>query len=78
MPKIAEDKNMKTINWELLYSKKLMTCKWIDNRSVPLLSVRFEGINDLFSFKRREKESVTLQIWLARDGWSRSNGPKNN
>ena len=34
-------------------------CKWIDNRSVLLLSSALEGTNDISSVQRREKGSKT-------------------
>ena len=36
-----------------------MSCKWIDNWSVLLLSSSLEGMNDLLSFQRRKKGSKT-------------------
>ena len=36
-----------------------MACKWIDNRSVLLLSSALEGINDILSVQRIDKGSKT-------------------
>ena len=36
-----------------------MVYKWMDNRSVQLLSSALEGINDILSVQRREKDSKT-------------------
>ena len=36
-----------------------MACKWMDNRSVLLLSSALEGMNDILSVQRREKGSKT-------------------
>ena len=34
-----------------------MACKWMDNRSVLILSSALEGMNDILSVQRREKSS---------------------
>ena len=39
-----------------------MACKWIDNRSVLLLSSALEGMNDILSVQRREKSSKTKSL----------------
>ena len=44
MPKMLEDKKMKSGDCECLYSKNVMACKWMDNRSVLLLSAALEGM----------------------------------
>ena len=36
-----------------------MACKWMDNRSVLLLSSALEGMNGILSVQRREKDSKT-------------------
>ena len=36
-----------------------MACKWMNNRSVLLLSSALEGMNDILSVQRREKGSKT-------------------
>ena len=38
MPKMTDDKKMKLRNNEFLFSNNVMTCKWMDNWSVLLLS----------------------------------------
>ena len=58
MPKMINDKQMKKVGCEFLFSGNTMACKWIDNRSVLLLSLSFEGMNDIVS-ERREKGSMT-------------------
>ena len=49
---------MKKVGSEFLFSGNTMACKWIDNRSVLLLSLSLEGMNDIVS-ERREKASKT-------------------
>ena len=49
---------MKRGGCEFLSSGNTMACKWIDNRSVLLLSLSLEGMNDIVS-ERREKASKT-------------------
>ena len=39
-----------------------MACKWMDNRSVLLLSSALEGMNDILSVQRREKSSKTKRL----------------
>ena len=58
MPKMINDKQMKKVGCEFLFSGNTMACKWIDNRSVLLLSLSFEGMNDIVP-ERREKGSMT-------------------
>ena len=41
-----------------------MACKWMDNRSVLLLSSALEGMNDILSVQRREKGSKTKYLVL--------------
>ena len=36
-----------------------MACKWMDNRSVLVLSSTLEGMNGILSVQRREKGSKT-------------------
>ena len=59
MPKMLEDKKMKWGDCEFLYSKNVMACKWMNNRSVQLVSTALEGIDDVTSVQRREKGSAT-------------------
>ena len=59
MPKMMDDKHMKRGDCEFLFSGNTMACKWMDNRSVLLLSSALEGMNDILSFQRREKGSKT-------------------
>ena len=54
---------MKRGDCELLFSGNKMACKWMDNRSVLLLSSALEGMNDILSVERREKDSKT-NSWL--------------
>ena len=50
---------MKRGDCEFLFSGNTMACKWMDNRSVLLLSPALEGMNDILSVQRREKGSKT-------------------
>ena len=64
MPKMIDDENqsekqMKRRDCEFLFSGNTMACKWMDNRSVLLLSSALEGMNDTLSAQRREKGSKT-------------------
>ena len=54
MPKMIDDKQMKRGDCEFLFSGNTMACKWMDNRSVLLLSSALEGMSDI-SVQRREK-----------------------
>ena len=40
---------------QVFFSNKLMACKWMDNRSVLLLSTALEGLNDFSTVQQREK-----------------------
>ena len=55
MPKMIDDKQMKRGDCEFLFSGNTMACKWMDNRSVLLLSSALEGMNDILSVQRRER-----------------------
>ena len=55
VPKIINDKQMKRGDFEFLFSGNTMDCKWMDNRSVLLLSSALEGMNDILSAQWREK-----------------------
>ena len=59
MPKMFEDKKMKRSDCEFLYSKYVMACKWMDNRSILLVSTALEGMDDVSSVQTREKGSAT-------------------
>ena len=59
MPKMIDDKQMNRGDCKLLFSVNTVTCKWIDNLSVPLLSYALEGMNYILSVQRREKCSST-------------------
>ena len=59
MPKMLDDKKMKRGDCELLYSKNVMACKWMDNRYVLLVSTTLEGMYDVSSVQRRGKGSAT-------------------
>ena len=39
-----------------------MACKWMDNRSVLLLSSALKGMNDILSVQRREKGLKTKSL----------------
>ena len=49
-------------NCEFLFSGNIMTCKWMDDLSVLLLSSALEGMNDILSVQRREKSSKTKSL----------------
>ena len=53
MPKMIDDKQMKRGDCEFLFSGNTMAYKWMNNRSVLLLSSALEGMNDIFSVQRR-------------------------
>ena len=55
MSKMINDEQMKRGDCEFLFSRNTMVCKWMDNRSVLLLSSAHEVINDILSVQRREK-----------------------
>ena len=55
---------MKRGDCEILFSGNAMACKWMDNRSVLLLSSALEGMNDILSVQRREKGSKTKSLVL--------------
>ena len=59
MPKMIDHKQIKRGDCEFLFSGNTMACKWMDNRSVLLLSSALEGMNDILSVQRREKGSKT-------------------
>ena len=59
MPKMIDHKQIKRGDCEFLFSGNTMACKWMDNRSVLLLSSALEGMNDTLSAQRREKGSKT-------------------
>ena len=59
MPKLIDDNQMKRGDCEFLFPGNTMGCKWMDNRSVLLLSSALEGMNDILSVQRREKGSKT-------------------
>ena len=62
MPKMIDDKQMKRGDCELLFSGNKMAGKWMDNRSVLLLSSALEGMNDMLSVQTREKGSKTKYL----------------
>ena len=53
MPKMLDDKKMNRGDCELLYSKNVMACKWMDNRYVLLVSTTLEGMDDVCSKERK-------------------------
>ena len=62
MPKMLEDKKMKTGDCEFFYSKNLIVCKWMDNRPVLLVSTALEVMDDVLSVQMREKGSTTKSV----------------
>ena len=62
MPKMIDDKQMKTGGCEFLISGKTIACKWMDNWSVLFLSSAIEEINDILSFQRSENSSKTKYL----------------
>ena len=59
---MIDDKQMKRGDCEFLFSGNTMIWKWIDNRSVLLLSPALERMNDILSVQRREKGSNTKAL----------------
>ena len=59
MPKMIDDKQIKRGDCVFLFLGNTMVCKWIDNWSVLLLSSALEGMNDILSVQRREKDLKT-------------------
>ena len=62
MPKMFEDKKMKTGDCEFLYSNNLIVCKWMDNRPVLLVSTALKVMDDVLSVQMREKRSTTKSV----------------
>ena len=54
-----EYKKIKTGDSKFLYSKNMMACKLMGNRSVLLESTALEGMDDVPSVQRRKKGSAT-------------------
>ena len=61
IPKLINNKQIKWGDCEFPFSTNTTACKWMDNRSVLLLSSAsaLEGMNDILSVQRREKGSNT-------------------
>ena len=59
IPKMFEYKKINRGDCKFLYSKIVMTCKWMDNRSILLEFTALEGSYDVPSVQRREKGSAT-------------------
>ena len=59
IPKMIGDKQIRRGDCEFLFSGNTMACKWIDDRSVLLLSSTLGGMNDILSVQRRENGSKT-------------------
>ena len=59
---MIDDKQMKRRDCEFLFSGNTVTCKWMDNRSVLLLSSAHEGMNEILSVQRRERGSKTMSL----------------
>ena len=57
-----DNKQMKRKDRRFFFSGNTMTCKWMNNRSVELLSAALEGMNDILSVQRREKDSKTKSL----------------
>ena len=53
MSKMIDDKLMKREDYVLIFSDNTMAWKWVDNRSVLLLSSALEGMNDILSGQMR-------------------------
>ena len=64
MPKMIDDKQMKRGDCEFLFTGNTIACKYMDNRSVLFLSSALEGLNDILSVQRREKDSKTKSLIL--------------
>ena len=62
MPNMIDDKQMKKGDCEFLFSGSTMAYKWMNNRSVLLLSSALEGMNDILSVQRRENCSKTKSL----------------
>ena len=58
MPKVVEDKKTKRGDCEFLYLKNVMAFKWVDNRSVLLVSTALEGMDNVLPVPRKEKGSA--------------------
>ena len=56
---MIDDKQMKRRDCDFLFSGNTMACKWIDYRSVLVLSSSLEGMSEILSVQRREKDSKT-------------------
>ena len=56
---MIDARQIKRGNCDLLFSGNTMACKWMDNRSVLLLSSALEGMNNILSVQRSEKGSKT-------------------
>ena len=59
MSKIIDDRLMKREDYVFIFSDNTMAWKWVDNRSVLLLSSDLEGMNDILSGQMRGKGSKT-------------------
>ena len=59
MQKMIDDKQMKRGDCKFLFSGNTMACKWMNNRSVLLLSSALEGMNNTLLVQRTEKGSKT-------------------
>ena len=62
MPKMIDDKQIKRRNCEFLFSGNTVTCKWMDDWSVLLLSSALERMNGILSVQRRENGSKTKSL----------------
>ena len=56
---MLEDKKIKRVDCEFLYSRNVLACKWMDNLSVLLVSTAPEGMDYVSSVQRSETGSAT-------------------
>ena len=61
---MIDDKQMKRGDCEFLFSGSTIACKWMDNRSVLLLSSALEGMNDILSVSGKRKGFKDQILWL--------------
>ena len=65
MPKMLEDKKINRGECQFLYSKNVMACKCMENRSVLLESTVLERIDDVPLVQRTEKDLRQNLLFLA-------------
>ena len=59
---MIDDNQMKRGDCEFLFSGNTLACKWMDNRTVLLLSSALEGMNYILSVQRRKKGSKAKSL----------------